>query len=99
MSNQQEELAGTDPNDPDSLLIITSFTTAAGGAPATVEWQSVLTRFYYLWGNTDLGPGGTWVDSGLGLIAPDGATTTRVTIDPSVPMRFYRVEAVKPLAP
>jgi hypothetical protein len=40
-----------------------------------------------------------WLDSGLGLIAPDGATTTRGVADTNAPMRFYRVRAVRPLAP
>jgi hypothetical protein len=33
------------------------------------------------------------------LIAPDGDTTTRGVADTNAPMRFYRVRAVRPLAP
>ena len=59
----------------------------------------MLTRLYYLQARLDLGPAGVWVDSGLGLISPDGAFTTRTDVAPGAPVRFYRVEAVKPLAP
>ena len=99
MSNLQEYLAGTDPNDPNSRLVITAFSTTPGGTSANVTWQSVLTRCYYLQKRLDLNPGNTWFDSGLGLIAPDGATTSRTTADTNAPARFYRVQAVRPLAP
>jgi len=99
MSNDAEELAGTDPNNGDSKLIITEITAGLLGTPVDVTWDSVLTRLYYLQTRLDLGPAGLWVDSGLGLISPDGISTVRNLIDPSEPMRFYRVEAVKPLPP
>lgn len=98
-SNRQEYLADTDPKDPDSKLEITSILATPGGAPATVTWESVLTRYYYLLETTALGPSSVWVDSGLGLITPDGASTARITVHPGVPARFFRVQAVKPLSP
>jgi hypothetical protein len=99
MSNQQEYLAGTNPNDANSDLEITSFSTAPGGTLAIVTWESELTRNYFLQKRLDLNPGFNWFDSGLGLIAPDGASTTRVFADTNAPLRFYRVQAVRPLAP
>ncbi len=59
----------------------------------------MLNRYYYLQKGLGLGPGFGWVDSGLGLVAPDGATTTRTILDTNAPMRFYRVQAVRPLSP
>jgi hypothetical protein len=99
MSNLQEYLAGTDPNDPNSRLVITAFSSTPGGTSANVTWESVLTRCYYLQKRLDLEPGNAWFDSGLGLIVPDGATTSRTIADTNAPLRFYRVQAVRPLAP
>jgi hypothetical protein len=61
--------------------------------------QSVFARCYYPQERLDLEPGNAWFDSGLGLISPDGAATSRTTADTNAPMRFYRVQAVRPLAP
>lgn len=99
MSNFQEYLAGTNPNDSNSDLEITAFSATLGGANATVTWESVLTRNYYLQKRLGLNPGSLWFDSGLGLISPDGVFTTRSFADTNAPARFYRVRAVRPLAP
>jgi hypothetical protein len=98
MSNRQEYLAGTDPTNHNDNLQITAFSTAPGGTLATVTWQSNPTRFYYLQKAPDLAPA-VWTDSGLGLISPDGASTTRSFADTNALMRFYRVRAVRPLSP
>jgi hypothetical protein len=97
MSNMQEYLAGTDPNNPDSKLAITDLATTLGGISATVSWLSVPTRYYYLQERLSLSPGSPWFDSGNGLIAPEGATTTQTTVNTNAPVRFYRVQAVRPL--
>jgi hypothetical protein len=99
MSNFQEYLAGTNPNDPNSDLEITAFSATQGGTNATVTWESVLTRNYYLQKRLSLNPGSLWFDSGLGLISPDGAFTTRNVADTNALSRFYRVRAVRPLTP
>jgi len=99
MSNLQEYLAGTNPNDPNSDLEITSFNALPGGTTAVVNWESVLTRQYYLQKLLSLDPSDPWFDSGLGLISPDGATTTRALSDTNAPARYYRVQAVRPLTP
>jgi len=98
MSNRQEYLAGTNPTDANDNLAITSYTTTPGGTLATVTWKSSLTRCYCIQKSLDL-TSSLWLDSGLGLIAPDGTSTTRVFGDTNAPMRFYRVQAVRPLAP
>ena len=97
-SNLQEYLAGTDPNDAGSKLVITTYVTSPGGTSASMTWQSVLTRKYFIEQNLDLNTT-LWFDSGLGLIMPDGATTTRLFGAADAPMRFLRVRAVKPLSP
>jgi hypothetical protein len=97
-SNAQEYLAGTSPTDANDNLAITSYTTTPGGTLATVTWKSTPTRCYYIQESLDLSTK-LWFDSSLGLIAPDGASTTRTFADTNAPMRFYRVQAVRPLAP
>ena len=98
MSNQQEYLAGTDPKDGNDHLRITGYATAPGGTTNAVTWTSTPTRLYYLQKALRLGSA-PWLDSGLGIISPAGATTTRGVADTNAPMRFYRVEAIRPLSP
>ena len=97
-SDRNEYLADTNPMDADSRLKITAFSTVSGGTSPTLTWDSVLTRQYRIEKTLELFPA-TWVDSGLGLIVPDGGSTTRNFADTSASMRFYRVQAVKPLSP
>jgi hypothetical protein len=99
MSNRQEYLAGTDPNSAASKLTITAITANLGGTHVDLTWQSVLTRNYYLQRSLSLNAPAVWLDSGLGLISPDGATTMRIVTDTNYPNRFYRVQAVLPLTP
>jgi hypothetical protein len=97
MSNAQEYQAGTNPNDSNSVLRITAESFSAGGTNASLTWNSVPTRFYYILKTTGLNPA-VWADSGLGLITPSaGSSTTDGFADTSAPARFYRVEAVLPL--
>jgi hypothetical protein len=98
MSNRDEYLAGTDPTDGTSKLVITAFNTPSGGTFPNLTWKSVLTRQYRIQKSLSLSPT-LWFDSGLGLISPDGATTSRSFADTNTPIRFYRVQAVKPLSP
>jgi hypothetical protein len=98
MSNLEEYLAGTNPNDGSDSLRISAYTTAPGGTTNAVTWTSTPTRFYYLQKTLGLGAP-AWLDSGLGLIAPDGVYTTRGVADTNAPMRYYRIRAVRPLAP
>jgi hypothetical protein len=91
----EEYLAGTDPNDPASVLAITSHTTS-GGTLTTLTWKSTMTRNYRIEQSTDLG---TWFDSGLGIIPPAGSTTSDAFAHPYSPKRFFRVLALNPLAP
>jgi hypothetical protein len=97
-SDRKEYLADTDPNDANSKLAIIAFGTPPGGTLPSVTWSSVLTRQYRVQKTLDLKTP-SWLDSGLGLILPDGASTTRNFADTNAPKRFYRVQVVKPLSP
>jgi len=98
MTVGQDYVAGTDPNNVNSVLRITSDSFTSSGSIASLTWDSVPTRFYYIGGNTNLTTA-TWLDSGLGLISPSGgSTTTAGFTDPKAPARFYRVQAVLPLS-
>jgi hypothetical protein len=98
MSNYQEYLAGTDPNDASSNLRITAESFASGGTNAALTWNSVLTRYYYIQKTPGLGSP-VWTDSGLGLITPAGSSTSGSFSDANAPARFYRIQAVRPLTP
>jgi hypothetical protein len=97
MSNREEYLAGTDPNNAQDALQISTASFGPDGTTVSLTWSSVPTRRYYIQKTSDLTA--PWTDSGLGLISPDGATTTRTFGDTAAPARFYRVQAVRPLAP
>src|SRR5260221_3320738 len=56
MSNKEEYLAGTNPNDPNDDLAITAFGALPGGTMAAITWKSTLTRCYYLQQRLDLNP-------------------------------------------
>jgi hypothetical protein len=99
MTIGQDYLAGTDPTNADSIFKITSEIFAPGGVNDALTWDSVPTRYYYIQKTTSLGSP-VWADSGLGLISPEaGSTTTAGFGDTNAPIRFYRVEAVRPLTP
>jgi hypothetical protein len=99
MSNAQEYLAGTDPNNAGSVLRIIAESFAPGGTNASLTWSSVPTRLYHVQKNPNLATT-NWTDSGLGLISPSaGASTTGSFADTNVAARFYRAQAVLPLSP
>jgi hypothetical protein len=99
MTIGQDYLAGTDPNNVNSLLRITAESFSSGGASASLTWDSVPTRFYYLQKTLDLTTP-VWADSGLGLVPPSAASITTANFtDTNAPARFYRVRAVLPLTP
>jgi hypothetical protein len=98
MSNLQEYLAGTDPNDPSSNLRVTSIVSASPGTVIDLTWTSVSNRCYYVVESLDLSSVPTWFDSGLGAISPDGLTTTRLITNTNAPNRFYRIQAFRALA-
>jgi len=98
VSDKNEYFADTNPTDSIDRLVITDYLTTPGGTLATLTWKSRPTRHYYLQKNHDVTTT-SWLDSGLGLIVPDGVSTMRMFGDTNAPLRFYHVEAVKPLSP
>jgi hypothetical protein len=96
-TDRQEYLADTNPNDSGSYLFITDFDPGTDGTLPKLTWTSVLSRQYRIQKTLDLAPS-LWTDSGLGLIPADGNTTARDFPDTNAPVRFYRVEAVRPLS-
>ena len=99
MNNLQEYLAGTDPNDPNSNLRVTAIDAPTPGSSVDLTWTSVSNRCYYVLENLSLiAP--TWFDSGLGSIMPDtGPTTMRFVSNTNATIRFYRIQAFRPLMP
>jgi hypothetical protein len=101
MSNLQEYQAGTNPNDAhDNLRITSSGVSFVGGNDNdNIVWTSHPTRQYRVQQRTNL-LSGTWLDSGV-LLSPDSGTNTTRTLQFTGPatQRFFRVQAVKPLAP
>ena len=96
----QDYLAGTDPNNSNSVLRITAENFSSGGTNAYLTWDSVPTRYYYLQKTPGL-TSPSWTDSGFGTDfrhTPAPRTTAGFT-DTTAPTRFYRVQAVRPLIP
>ena len=91
----EEYLAGTNPNDPSSVLAITNH-VSTGGIATTLTWKSEMNRNYRIQQSTDLN---SWIDSGLGIIPPTGPSTTDAFAHPYSPKRLFRVVALNPLAP
>lgn len=100
MTLLQDYLDGVNPNVVNSALRITAFSSSTSGPNQTlaITWTSTTARLYTVETNTDLTRPLNWVDSGLGLFAPDaGASTARNVILPSAATRFFRVKAMRPL--
>jgi hypothetical protein len=97
-SNMQEYLAGTDPNNGGDYLHITAYGFGREGATASLTWTSVANRFYHIDETPALGTG-AWTENALGLISPDGWSTTRTFSDALATNRFYRIRVSLPLGP
>jgi hypothetical protein len=91
----EEYLADTNPVDPTDFLHVLDLSVAPDGSSSKVTWSTKSTRQYLIQVRPSLDPTKPWQDSGLGLLAPDGSTTTRTL--PGVPPQFLRIEALRPL--
>jgi Bacterial TSP3 repeat len=100
VSDRDEFVADSNPTDPNDFLRITAFGTSMLGASSAITWTSRPTRVYRIHQRDHLNTDTPWMDSALGLIAPDlGDTTTRTLADVPSETRFFRIEALKPLSP
>jgi hypothetical protein len=102
VSDLNEYLADTSPLDPNDSLRITNLNPSFVGGNNTnlLTWTTKPTRLYKVQQQDMLSAGSFWLDTS-GLISPDmgGATTRLVPSGLAVPQRFFRVQALKPLAP
>ena len=97
MSNAQEYLAGTNPNDPNSNLRITSFYRGLVGDPARIDmqWMGNASRFYAVQQSSALGGTNAWSD----IVVFPWAGANNVAFDDTQTNSFYRVRAFRPLTP
>jgi hypothetical protein len=86
MTNAQEFRAGTNPNDPASVLKVTQFTA---GEPATIRFVAVANRSYTLQFTDDVSSG-NW--SNLAHMVSRTTNRTETVTDPAPgPSRYYRL--------
>ena len=97
MTLLQDYQDGVNPLLANTGLRITSYSTNASGVSSNVTFTSTTARLYTIEINPDLNPL-NWVDSGLGMFAPDaGSTTSRGLTQVSATKRFFRVKTMRPL--
>jgi hypothetical protein len=69
-----------------------------GGTSVSLTWSSKPTRQYFIEHRSDFSSGTVWIDSGLGLLLPGGATTSRVLGGGTNSFQdYFRIKAVRPL--
>jgi len=95
MSNAQEYLAGTDPNNATSNLRITYFNRNPATAYNSMTWDTVGTRFYAIQTNSALASG-VWVDCGSFSYPQANNASWTDTTPTNI---FYRIRAFRPLTP
>jgi hypothetical protein len=91
MNNEGEFVAGTDPNDPASVLRILTLRVDAPQNRAILNWQSVSGKNYRIESASDVK--GVWIDIGQGVAGDEEATQAEVELT-SEPSRYYRVRVV-----
>ena len=70
MSNLEEYLAGTDPNNAADFLAITAFNTPNAGTNVDLTWTSHPTRQYYIQKRFNLNPTTTWSTAVWASLSP-----------------------------
>lgn len=95
-SDLEEYLADTNPGKDNSYLRITDIDHLV--PTSQVTWTVSPARLYLIEKSESATNESAWVDSGLGLVAPEMATSlTRDILDPASTTRFFRAKAVVPL--
>ena len=95
VSNGNEYLAGTDPNNAASVFKITAVTRGSPPGHSTLTWNSVATRFYTVQTNASLNRG-PWSDF---TSQPTAGWSSASFVDADSTNEFYRVRAYRPLLP
>lgn len=100
VSDRDEYAADTDPQNQLERLEVTALGARTVSSTRDITWSARPTRLYRVDINSNL-LAGAWTDSGLGLQLPDAGSpsTTRTVEDGALTSRYYRVKAVRPLAP
>jgi hypothetical protein len=91
MTNLAEFVAGTAPNDANSLLRIVNITTVSPGS-YQISWTSVPGRRYRVWYRDAL-TSGAWQLATADSILATGTITTHTTATGSA-QRFYKVQVL-----
>jgi hypothetical protein len=94
-SNQQEYLAGTDPNNAASVFEVIFFNRPHGTLTSDIAWNAVSTRYYALQSRPSL-TASNWTDL-VNLPIPGLASISFTDTDNT--NEFYRVRAYRPLEP
>jgi hypothetical protein len=98
MTLLQDYQDGIDPTVPNANLRITAYSTGGAGTSSNVTFTSTTARLYTIEVNTDLTQPLNWMDSGLGVFAPDaGTATTRGVTQAAATRKFFRVKTMRPL--
>ena len=95
MSNRQEYLAGTDPNNAADCLRITRYTRT--NTYNTLWWTAKPTRLYRVERRSAVGPGSSWEELTMGFENVPG--WSNVGFDNTGPRYFYGIRALRPLVP
>jgi hypothetical protein len=99
LSDAAEYAADTNPLDPGDALRVTALVVEDRTTWISLTWTSRVTRRYLIEARLDL-PLGSWTPSSLGEISADSnSTTTRSFTQPAAAQQFYRIRALRPLAP
>jgi hypothetical protein len=91
MSNLQEFMAGTNPNDKFSLLAISSIEMSPAGDGIVLSWESVLGRKYQAFRCDSMG--GEWYPVGIEIVGTGDLVEVVDTSPDTVHEQFYRVLA------
>ncbi len=92
-TNDQERLAGTNPTDRDSALLLADFSKPTAGDTFTLQWRSVSGITYQIQ-TTDSLLSNSWANIGDPVTATGSTACTSVPITPTDTRRFYRVTVV-----
>jgi hypothetical protein len=89
MNNWQEWIAGTNPTNAASVLVLASPSNSIAGV--TVTWQSVNTRTYYLQSSANLSAQRAFTSIQSNLVGQTGSTSYTDTTATNGDPYFYRV--------